>query len=164
MNSQQQFDQFMEKVKNLAAGGKIDLSLEEDLSIAVMNLLSLEEHFFFSAQKTGKGQYFDMLKEVREIRKQLLARLMPKNEGETWCIAKHLLASSMRLFEVGTKYQSEGENSDAKAIFSNAYRIYSLFWGVRLGLVSLSGAKSIGLEKPWKLTDIVKKLVDCCKE
>lgn len=164
MNHQQQFDQLIKKVQQLKASGKIDLSRQEDLSIAVMNLVSLEEHFFFTAEKTGKEHYFDMLKEVRELRKQLLARLMPENEGETWCISKHLLAATMRLIEVGTKEQADGKKDEAKKLFAHAYKLYSLFWGVRLGLVDLSEAHTVDKNKPWKLTDLVNKLVDCCEE
>mgnify|MGYP001564761270 FL=1 len=46
------FQKFLAKIKQLQATGGYDLSLEEDLSIAVMNLISLEEHFFFTSQKT----------------------------------------------------------------------------------------------------------------
>ncbi len=37
---------FLEKVKELEKGEKLDLSSDEDLSIAIMNLISIEEHFF----------------------------------------------------------------------------------------------------------------------
>ena len=35
--------------------------------------------------------------------------MIDAHEGETWCIAKHLLATTMRLMEVGTKLQSSGK-------------------------------------------------------
>ena len=40
------FKQLLAKVDELKKSGDFDLSLEEDLSIAVMNLVSLEEHFY----------------------------------------------------------------------------------------------------------------------
>jgi len=49
------FRKLLAKVEELKKGKSFDLSLEEDLSIAVMNLISLEEHFFFTSQKTGKN-------------------------------------------------------------------------------------------------------------
>jgi len=55
--TKQQFDAVLEKVEQLKRSGDIDLSSEEDLSIAIMNLLSLEEHFFFTAEKTKKPEY-----------------------------------------------------------------------------------------------------------
>lgn len=160
------FDALLEKIEKLKASGTYDLSMEEDLSIAVMNLISLEEHFYFSAHKTKKPHYYDLLNETREIRKEMLAKLIPQHEGETWCISKHLLATTMRLIEVGTKLYSQKKKDDAKKIFDNAYKVYSLFWAIRLKLIDLSGVKKKDepSSKPMSYEDIVSKLVDCCKE
>lgn len=163
------------KVEEMKKSGTVDLSMEEDLSIAIMNLISLEEHFFFTAEKTKKDKYFDLLRETREIRKSLLKRMMDVNEGETWCISKHLLAATMRLMEVGTKFNGEGKKEDAKEMFDKAYHVYSMFWALRLKLVDLGNVKKIGdnqinvhdtegTKKPWAVEDIVKKLVNCCDE
>ena len=48
-------NQFMDKVKKMEKGHKLDLSSDQDLSIAIMNLVSIEEHFFFTANKTEKN-------------------------------------------------------------------------------------------------------------
>lgn len=157
------FDELQKKIESFKEKNGADLSSGEDLSIAVMNLISLEEHFFFSAMKTGKDEYLDCMEEVRETRKIMLKKLMPDNDGESWCISKHLLAASMRLFEVGTKYRSDGKKEEAKELFERAYKLYSLFWAVKLKLVH--GGK-LQEEKTLlgKIEDIVTKLVDCCKE
>ena len=163
------------KVNQLKASGAVDLSMEEDLSIAVMNLISLEEHFFFTGEKTGKNEYFDLLNQTREIRKQLLGRMIDRHEGETWCITKHLLAAAMRLIEVGTKLQSTGKKEEAGNTFKQAYEIYLLFWGLRLKLIDVGDVKKVGdnqlnvhdksaSDKPMTKEDILSKLVDCCKE
>lgn len=168
-------DELIRKVNELKASGSVDLSTEEDLSLAIMNLVSLEEHFFFTAQKTKKPNYLDLLEQTREIRKSLLARMMPHNEGETWCISKHLLAATMRLMEVGTKLHADGKADEAQAMFDSAYQAYSLFWALRLKLIDLSGVTKVGdkqlnihdpgtSHKPWTKEDIVSKLVDCCNE
>ena len=158
-------DALIGRVEALKTSGSVDLSTEEDLSIAIMNLISLEEHFFFTGAKTGKPEYFDLLQEVRSIRKELLARMVDRHEGETWCITKHLLATTMRLIEVGTKLHSDGKKDDAKEILDRAYRTYSMFWALRLKLIDASGFKQVAAdEKPWTLQDIVNKLVNCCNE
>ena len=131
-------DALIGRVEALKTSGSVDLSTEEDLSIAIMNLISLEEHFFFTGAKTGKPEYFDLLQEVRSIRKELLARMVDRHEGETWCITKHLLATTMRLIEVGTKLHSDGKKDDAKEILDRAYRTSSLFWALRLKLTGAS--------------------------
>lgn len=156
-------------------GGKLDLSSDEDLSIAIMNLISIEEHFFFTGAKTEKPEYYDLLNTAREMRKELLKKIIKDYEGEVWCISKHLLAASMRLMEVGTKALGKGNRKEAEEYFKKAYELYSLFWGINLKLVDMGEVKKIDdsqinkedSEKKGfirKLGDMVKDLVDCCKE
>lgn len=162
---QKDFQAIVKKVEGMKRTGQIDLSMEEDLAIGVMNLISLEEHFFFTGARTGKEEYFDFLQEVRKVRTELLAKLIDKHEGETWCAAKHLLATTMRLIEVGTKLHQDGKKAEAKELFSRAHEMFSLFWALRLKLVDMSQLKQRAAEeKPWTLKDIVNKLVDCCDE
>lgn len=122
----------------------LDLSSDQDLSIALMNLISLEEHFFFSGAKTRKTGFYDMINTVREMRKELMERIVQKSSaenGEVWCISKHLLAASMRLMEVGTKALGAGNTKDAYAMFDKAYDLYSLFWGINMNLIDLAGVR-----------------------
>ena len=159
------FEELQTKIASLKENRGVDLSTEEDLSIAVMNLISLEEHFFFSGAKTGKDEYYDMLKEVREMRKVLLGRMIDKTEAESWCISKHLLGTTMRLMEVGTKLQGDGKKDEAKQMFNFAYKAYNLFFGLRLKIINIPDIKgSLEKEKPMTFDDIMGKLVDCCKE
>ncbi len=151
------------KIETLKEKAGADLSTAEDLSIAVMNLISLEEHFFFTGVKTKKDEYFDTALEVREVRKGLLAKLMPNHEGETWCISKHLLATTMRLMEVGNKLQSDGQKDKAKSMFDDAYKIYSIFWALKLKLISGGKIKEVAKGSS-RLEDLVSQLANCCDE
>jgi len=164
--NQEKFKELLAKIEDAKKKKEFDLSTEEDLSIAIMNLISLEEHFYFTAEKTNKAEYLDLLKEIREMRKNLMKKMIDQHEGETWCISKHLLATAMRLIEVGTKLQSENQKGDeAKKFFDYAYKLYSLFWGLRLKLIDIKDIKQTAAgDKPWTLEDIVNKLVDCCDE
>ncbi|MCX6785764.1 MAG: hypothetical protein NTZ18_02855 [Candidatus Komeilibacteria bacterium] len=154
---------------------KMDLSSDQDLSIAIMNLISIEEHFFFTGAKTGKSQYYDLLNEVRSMRKELLKKIIKEYEGEVWCISKHLLAATMRLMEVGTKSLGMGKKTEAEDLFNKAFELYSLFWGVNMKLIDTSQIKKIDdnalnihdTEKKGfkgKLGDLVRKVIDCCLE
>ncbi len=148
---------------------QLDLSKNEDLSIALMNLISLEEHFYFSAMKTNDKKYLSMLSAVRELRKKLLARIVKKNDySEKWCISKHLLGASMRLIEVGTKEMSEGNKKEANFLFKSAFNLWSLFFGINLDLVKSGEIDEIAVKETktftGRLSQIIKKLVDCCKE
>ncbi len=144
--SKKTFDNWQEMVEKIDQSKKInpkDLSSDQDLSIAVMNLISLEEHFMFSGAKTKKTQYYDMINDIREMRKELMQKLIPGYEGEVWCISKHLLATSMRIMEVGTKALGNGDNKTAYDLFEKSYDLYSLFWGLNMGLIDATGAKQI---------------------
>ena len=72
----QNIQEFVEKFDNLKKQNKLDLSSDQDLSIAIMNLVSLEEHFFFTAMKTGKDENLDLLQEVRKMRGELLKKIV----------------------------------------------------------------------------------------
>lgn len=165
--------------------GIVDLSSDEDLSIAVMNLISIEEHLFFTGTKTGENHYFELLDIVRAIRKELLAHLVKNPEGEEWCISKHLLATTMRLIEVGTKQQAQGNKEQAADLFKRAYELYTLFWAINLKLISpdeasvhagpavtrsvdeLVGHEHGALQKSpalEKLSEAIKKIINCCIE
>lgn len=155
----------LHKVADAKAAGTVDLSMEEDLSIAVMNLVSLEEHFFFTAMKTTKNEYIDLISTVREVRKELLGKLIDRHEGETWCISKHLLATTMRLIEVGTKLAADKKKVEAREVFDRAYQLYSVFWALRLKLVTTEQVVATAeQDQPWTMKDIVGKLVNCCDE
>ena len=169
---------FMDKVKNLEKGHQMDLASGEDLSMAVMNLIAIEEHMFFNANKTGKVKYFELLNEAREMRKVLMKMLIPKYEGEVWCTSKHLLAASMRVMEVGTKYQTKGDTKTAYDLFKKSYDLYNLFWAINLGVTDSSSPVKVldnlsPADQPspvrqsdimGKLSGVIGKILDCCRE
>lgn len=136
-------NELVEKIDKMKKDNALDLSSDQDLSIAIMNLVSIEEHFFFTGAKIGNPKYYDLLSEVREMRKSLLKRIIKEYEGEVWCISKHLLAASYRLMEVGTKAQGQGKKEDAAEMFQKAYDLYSLFWGLNMKLIDLGDVKKI---------------------
>ena len=162
-------------VDDMKKQDKMDLSSDQDLTIAIMNLVSIEEHFVFTGAKTGNTAYYDLVKDVREMRKSLLKKIIKEYEGEVWCISKHLLAASYRLMEVGTKQLGMGNKEEAYELFDKSYQLYSLFWGVNMKLIDTSEIKKIDdqainkedKEKKGflgKLGELVKKAVDCCIE
>lgn len=128
--------EFVEKIDNMKKANPKDLSSDQDLSIAIMNLISIEEHLIFSGAKTGKTSFYDLVGEVREMRKQLMQKMIREYEGEVWCISKHLLGASYRLMEVGTKQQSMGNTKDAYDLFDKAYELYCLFWGLNMNIIN----------------------------
>ena len=177
------YSQLLDKVKKVTTQKQLDLSSDEDLSIGIMNLISIEEHLHFTAQKTGKNSYLDLLREVRDMRKSLLKEIIKDYEGEVWCISKHLLAAAMRLMEVGTKQLGQGKKEKAEDLFKKSYQLYSLFWAINLSRMQpkdlpthQSDQKEIVLtddanpQKKSRLSlfdqagRLVQKLIDCCIE
>jgi len=162
----------IEKVDAMKKQDKMDLSSDQDLTIAIMNLVSIEEHFFFTGAKTGNPKYYDLLSEIREIRKSLLKKIIKEYEGEVWCISKHLLAASYRLMEVGTKAQGNNKKEEAQEMFQKAYDLYSMFWGLNMKLIDIGDVKKIDDDAintkkkgfTGRLGALVKKVVDCCIE
>ena len=141
-NKKMSMEEMIEKLDAAKKANPLDLSSDQDLSIALMNLVSLEEHFFFSGAKTGKVGFYDLINTARNMRKELMERIVKKSgpeDGEVWCISKHLLAASMRLYEVGTKAMGAGRKQDAYEMFEKAYDLYSLFWGLNMHLIDLNG-------------------------
>jgi len=165
-------NELIEKTDRLKKDHALDLSSDEDLSIAIMNLVSIEEHFFFTGAKTGNPKYYDLLNEVREMRKGLLKKIIKEYEGEVWCISKHLLGASYRLMEVGTKAQGRGKKEEAQEMFQKAYELYSLFWGLNMKLIDIGDVKKIDDDAlntkkkglTGRLGEMVKKVIDCCRE
>ncbi|OGM11143.1 hypothetical protein A2Z22_01000 [Candidatus Woesebacteria bacterium RBG_16_34_12] len=180
MNNKVDVQNLLDKVKKVTAQKELDLSSGEDLSIGIMNLISIEEHLFYTSQKTGDNKYLDLINEIRRMRTELMKEIIKDYEGEVWCISKHLLAASMRVMEVGTKELKKGNKEKAWSLFDKAYKLYSLFWGLNLGVVGTKDVKQNeeqdikfidekSVEKGSssifsKLGSLVQKAVDCCKE
>lgn len=174
------YKDLLKKVENATLQKQLDLSSGEDLSIGIMNLISIEEHLFYTSQKAKDPKYLDLLNEVRVMRTELLKEIIKDYEGEVWCISKHLLAASMRIMEVGTKELKKGDKEKAWNLFEKSYQLYSLFWGLNLGVVSNKDVKNkesvkidfidekgkeTGSESVFsKLGGLVQKAIDCCKE
>ena len=153
---------FVKKIEEMKVKDSLDISAWEDLSIGLMNLVSLEEHSFFSYVKTQDEKFLEILNVVRELRKKLLALIVKKDdESEKWCMSKHFLASSMRLYEVGNRLLGEGKEKEAKELYKDAAELYGLFW--KLNLDSKNKVKIEEKDTKGIFTSI-KKLLECCKE
>ncbi len=124
-----------------------DIQKNEDLAIGVMNLISIEEHLFFTAAKTKKDEYLQVMDAVRSLRKESLKELLTNTEGELWCISKHLLAASMRMMETGNKFMKEKNEKKAKFFYKASFDLYTLFWMLQQG----------GTDGPGKTHKVAKK-------
>jgi len=155
--------EFVKKVAEFNKEHELDLSSGEDLSIALMNLVSLEEHAYFSYAKTNDEKFLEVLNKIREIRKKHLKKIVNEKDGEIWCMSKHLLASSMRLIETGNKFLKDGKKKEAEQLYKDAFELYSLFWQMNLNKEK-NKINHLSNDKKSKFSSVLKKLLDCCKE
>jgi hypothetical protein len=160
------YKDLLKRVSNFKIDQNIDLSSGEDLSIGIMNLISIEEHLFFTYGKLKDPKYLKLLDEVRLMRTGFLKEIIKDYEGEVWCISKHLLAASMRIMEVGTKELKKGNKKKSEELFEKAYELYSLFWGLNLSKDTKASELKMPEDKSVfsKLGQVVQKAIDCCKE
>ena len=79
MKKIQNVKEYVEKIDSAKKVNPKDLSSDQDLTIGIMNLISIEEHLMFSGAKTGKTSYYDLIEQVREIRKQLMQKVIHKD-------------------------------------------------------------------------------------
>ena len=113
-----------------------------------------------------------------------MLKIIPSYQGEVWCISKHLLAAAMRVFEVGTKALASGDKKTAYELFDQSYELYSMFWGLNMGMLTGDAnetkankkTKSVATNlaptpkktenntKVSKLKSWVKNAVNCCIE
>ena len=184
MANKKDIQNLLDKVEEVTKQKELDLSSGEDLSIGIMNLIAIEEHLFYTSQKTKDKKYLDLLNEVRIMRTELLKEIIKDHKGEVWCISKHLLAASMRIMEVGTKELKKNNQQKAWDRFDKSYKLYSLFWPLNLGVVDVSKVSKVsevskannvnyidekgkgkGKESIFsKLGALVQKAIDCCRE
>ena len=159
MNKINNLKEFIEKVDSSKKLNPKDLSSDQDLTIAIMNLISIEEHLAFSGSKTEKTSFYDLIEEIRELRKELMLKIIPSYEGEVWCISKHLLASSMRLMEVGTKQLNLNNKNEAYKFFNQSYNLYCMFWGLNMNMLNIENVKWVEDKKEdiKKLSEKIEK-------
>ena len=116
---------------------KGDISKAQDLVMATVNLISLEEHLAFTAMKTGEQDFYEIARNVRKLRIRCLRELVGEPRGELWCASKHVLSAMMRLLEVASKEDGKKCGEDLKAAFD----LYKLLWLFREAGYEIKTAK-----------------------
>ena len=143
----------------------LDLTMAEDLSVGIMNLISLEEHLFYSFEKTHNQTHLEILDKVRQIRIDAMKKIILPSQAETWCVGKHLLAASMRFLEIGTKALKQKENT-ATQWFDQSFLLFKMFWQnaaiapTNIIAQTLPSSSQSGKVIP----EWLSKILSCCKE
>ena len=135
----------VEKADSAKKVNPLDLSSDQDLTIALMNLAVLERNFDLS------GELMDC---VRDVRHDLMKRIVAPS-SDKWGVTKYLLAESMQLMADGNRALDAAKNKDAYMLYNRSYELYSLFWGINMGLISIKDAEGLVPD----MMSVVKK--DC---
>lgn len=123
----------VEKADSAKKANPLDLSSDQDLTIALMNLAVLERNFGLS------GELMDV---VCDIRQDLMKKIVAPS-SDKWEVTKYLLAESMQLMVDGNRALDVGKNKDAYALYNRSYELYSLFWGINMGLIGIKDAEHL---------------------
>lgn len=93
----------------------LDLSSDQDLTIALMNLVAIEEI-------APNGQIGQMVGEMRE---RLMARMT--QEAEIMVRGYELLAQAVRAMDDAARAQQDGDNVTAYKLYDSSYEAYVLY-------------------------------------
>ena len=106
----------------------LDLSSDQDLTIAVMNLIAVSD---MCGGELGES--------ISEMRDGLLRRIVAVEKNMVLSIG--LLGATMRLMESGNRAADSGDMAVAYRMYDDAYSAYSMFWGLNMGFVSADDIK-----------------------
>lgn len=106
----------------------LDLSSDQDLTIALMNLIHIIDLC------ADNGDVYGVGKMLVDMTDDLMSRIVDKG-GKKWDSSRRLLAESMNLMVAGNKAMDSGQKAAAHKLYDDAYEQYSLFWGVNMGIV-----------------------------
>ena len=93
----------------------LDLSSDQDLTIALMNLVAIEEI-------APNGQIGQMVSEMRE---RLMARMT--QDAEIMVRGYELLAQAVRAMDDAERAQQDGDNVTAYKLYDASYEAYVLY-------------------------------------
>ena len=117
-------EEMIEQVDAAKKVNPLDLSSDQDLTVALMNLIVLEDL---------SVNYPELYSMVHDMRVELMSRVVHGADDVRYA-SKYLLGDAMRLIDGGNK----SGNYD---YYDRAYELYSLFWGLNMGLIDMRGVK-----------------------
>ena len=115
-------------VAKLDANKKVnprDLSSDQDLTIALMNMIAVEE----LCPDTNSGNM------VADLRAKMMQHVVRNNRF--MLISHELLSKSMQMMTDGINALKNGNTKQAYELFDKSYEFYVMFWGVNMELISI---------------------------
>ena len=115
----------VQSADNAKKANPLDLSSDQDLTIALMNLIHIENI---------SAGFPELKSMVGNIRTHLMRGILDTDDLR-WKMSVDLLGKSMRLMDDGMRALSDGRRITAYEMFDSCYGLYSIFWGINMDLV-----------------------------
>ncbi len=112
-------------------GDKKDVGMMSDILFILQNQVALEHHAVLSYAETKNELWIDVTTKVRQMRSQLLNRIIKEGGGQKYCGCKHASAIAMGYKEIGNRHIELGDKEYAKECFYNSAIFESLFEIIR---------------------------------
>lgn len=123
----------IEKADNAKKTNPLDLSSDQDLTLGLMNLIAIE-------RVMGICDKSDLCRMVKDLRVSLMRRIVSESTP-VWDASIQILGDAMDLIQVANERLTVGDSGVAYAMYEDAYSLYSLFWGVNMGLIDVKDIK-----------------------
>lgn len=108
-------------------GDKKDVGFLQDSVNVLGNMINAENHAINSALITKNDLFLEIAEMIRKDRSEILYSLVKENNGESYCLSKHILASANGLKELGNRLIEKDDKIGAKKMFERAETYEKLF-------------------------------------
>lgn len=134
-------DKLIKKVAvadNAKKANKLDLSSDQDLTIALMNLISIERYI----ENDAEHDFSQLKSMVNDLRVALMGKIVKKSD-KNFDVLCDLLGRSAVMMNDGFVALENQNDVRAYELFDAAFGAYSMFWGVCMGLADATDVENV---------------------
>lgn len=134
-------DKLIKKVAvadNAKKANKLDLSSDQDLTIGLMNLISIERYI----ENDAEHDFSQLKSMVNDLRVALMNKIVKKSD-KNFDVLCDLLGRSAVMMNDGFVALENQNEVRAYELFDAAFGAYSMFWGVCMGLTDATDVENI---------------------
>ena len=112
----------VEQIDNAKKVNPLDLSADQDLTIALMNMIAVEKY----------SGYPNLVQMVRDIRTDLMRPMLEnvQYDGDIWPMSEKLLGKMAEQMERGNRALESGKIQDAYAAYDAVFDAWVIFMGI----------------------------------
>lgn len=116
----------VEQIDNAKKVNPLDLSADQDLTIALMNMVAIEKY----------SNYPKLVQMVRDIRTDLMRPMLEgvQYDGDVWSMSENLLCEMAEQMDRGNHALESGKTQEAYSAYDSAYQAWVIFMGILCGV------------------------------